>query len=116
MSTEMWVHGLSGTAFGLSGAALGLRARLCSLADFATFDVCIYRLLHLWPPVLSEDQLLRLFNAWMSCKDVVVALHNDLSSERCLPGNIDASVVLQESAFTGDSSFVVEGRFDSFIP
>ncbi len=66
MSTEMWVHGPSGTAFGLSGAALRLRARLCSLANLAAFDVGFDGLLHLGLPVFSEDQLL----CFSRCLDV----------------------------------------------
>ncbi len=94
----------------------GLRACLRPLADFAAFDVGVYRLLHLWPPVLSEDQFLRFFNAWVSCKDVVMALHNDLTSEGGFSGDVNASVVLQEPAFTGDSLFVIEGSFDPLVP
>ncbi len=52
----------------------------------------------------------------MSCKDVVVALSNDLASERGFVWDVDASIILQESAFVGDSSFVVEGSLDSLVP
>ncbi len=54
MSTEMWVHGPSGTAFGLSGAALGCVLDFGALADLAALDVGFHGLLHLWPPVLPE--------------------------------------------------------------
>ncbi len=60
MSMEMWVHGPTGTVFGLSGAASGCVLGLRALTDFAAFDIGFNSFLHLWPPVFSEDQLLRL--------------------------------------------------------
>ncbi len=59
---------------------LGLRARLRSLADLTAFDVGFDGFLHLRPPVLSKYQFLRLFDAWVSGRDVVVELSDDLAS------------------------------------
>ncbi len=51
------------------------------MTDFAALDVGVDSLLHFWPPVLSEDQLLRLFDAWVSGEDVVMALSDDFALE-----------------------------------
>ncbi len=45
-----------------------------------------------------------------------MALRNDLTLEGGFSGDVNASVVLQEPAFVGDSSFVIEGSFDPLIP
>ncbi len=52
----------------------------------------------------------------MSGKDVVMALGNDLASEGGFAWNINVFVVLQESAFTGNSPLMVKGGFYPFIP
>ncbi len=85
---------------------LGLRARLRALTDLTAFDVGFDGFLHLWPPVFPEDQLLRLLDAWMSGRDVVVELGDDFAAKRVMARDVDASVVLQEPSFTRDSAFV----------
>ncbi len=57
MSTEMWVHGPSGYCVRVERCRLGLHARLRALTNLAAFVVGFDGLLHLGPPVLSEDQL-----------------------------------------------------------
>ncbi len=93
-----------------------LHARLRALTNLAALDVGFDGFLHLGPPVLPEDQLLRFLDAWMSGRDVVMELGDDFASERVLARNIDVSVILQESAFARDSAFVSEGGFDAFVP
>ncbi len=95
---------------------LGLCARLRALTDLTAFDVGLDGLLHLWPPVLSEDQLLRFFDARMSGRDVIMELGDDFASERVMTRDIDASVVLQKSSFPRDSLFVRKRGFDPLIP
>ncbi len=51
----------------------------------------------------------------MSCKDMVMTLGNDLSSEGGFSGNVNASIILKESSLPGDPSFVVEGHGNAFI-
>ncbi len=65
----------------MEGHGLGLHARLGALANFASFDISFYVLLHLGPPVFPKYKLLCLFNPWVSSKDVIVALGDDLASE-----------------------------------
>ncbi len=86
------------------------------MTNLTAFDVGVDCLLHLGPPVLSEDQFLCLGNARMSGEDMIMALGDDLASKRGLAWDIDLSVVMQESALSGDSSFVGKGSLDPFVP
>ncbi len=45
---------------------LGLCAQLCSLTNFTPLDIGVDHLLHLGPPVFSEDQFLSLLDAQVS--------------------------------------------------
>ncbi len=116
MSTEMWVHGPFRDCVRVEWGRFGLRARLRALADLAALDVGFYGLLHLWPPVFSEDQFLCLLDAWMSGRDMVVELGDDFASKRMLAWDVNASVVLQVSSFVRDSAFVSERGFDPLVP
>ncbi len=52
----------------------------------------------------------------MSGENVIMALCNNLALKRGFVGNIDSSVIVQEPALAGDSSFVSKGCLDPFIP
>ncbi len=80
-------------------SGLWLHARLRALTDFATFDVGVDSLLHLWPPVFPEDQLFRFLDAWVSGRDMIVELGDDFASECVMVQYVDAPIVLQESPF-----------------
>ncbi len=94
----------------------GLCARLYSLTNLTSLDVGVNCLLHLGPPVLSEDQFHRLCNAWMSGEDMIVTLGNDLTLKGGFSWHVDAPVIVQKPPLVRDSSFVGKGHLDPFVP
>ncbi len=44
-----------------------------------------------------------------------MALGNDFASKRGFPGDIDMSIVLEESSLMGDPSFMIQGHSNTFV-
>ena len=63
----------------MEGSALRLSAGFGSSAHFAGLNIGLDVFVDLRPPVVPKDERLGLFNAGVSCRDMVVKYHDDFS-------------------------------------